>query len=432
MSDDKDLHEIVSEQLGKTEVIPGTGDQKKDTGEIRLREIPGLAELEARRKQPKKSSTSAFTLILVILFGFTVVVFLLNKYREDHILATAAEEEAAVVERGRTAGADAKKATAMVGDQKPQAEPAPKKYILTEGDLSGEAPLKVRAKGALVSDEKDPEIAAVGEALRTRVEMLHGIKSRTTNRGGIVTETSSGTFQDFRINSTRIKSDGKITKDEIIVTIPSKGIFIIRDNMLDAWRNCNYETIMQDLINAGIGIDIRRDAVKGIVNVKLSITTLKGIPAANDYLISGRKVGSIELEMTILRMKATLPANYNYVKKRIEYDNEFYNVIKVFDEKKNPLFFVNEQDSKVWGIQIISGKYTTEKGIGIGSTLGRLKIYYPNPKIWSYKGSAPLVSVAGLAGVFVLENEGIDFEKQVFPNNTKIASIVIGGSPYLK
>jgi hypothetical protein len=428
MSNDKDRDETLSGHPEKTEVIKGPGDQNKDTGELRLREIPGLAELEARTRQPKKSTPSFFTLILVILFGFTVVVFLLNKYREDRILAIVLEEEAAIVETGRTAGTGAK---TTVGDKKSPAEPAPEKYVLAEGDLSGEAPLKVRAKGALISEEKDPEIAAVGEALRTRIEMLYGIKSRRTSGGRAVTETASGTFQGFRVNSTRIKSGGKFTKNEIIVTTPSKGIFVIRDNMLDAWRNCTYEKIMQDLVNSGIEVEKQRDPVKGFVNVKLSVTTLKGIPAANDYLIAGRRVGRIELDMTILRMKATLPANFSYVKKRIEFENEFYNVIKVFDEKKNPLVFVNEKDSKVWGIQTISGKYNTAKGIGIGSTLGRLKIYYPNPKIWFIKGSAPLVSVEGLAGVFVLQNEGIDFKKRIFPNSTKITSILIGGSPYL-
>ena len=432
MSDEKDVDEIVAEQLGKTEVIPGPGDQKKDTGEIRLREIPGLKELEARRKQPKKSSTSAFTLILVLLFGFTVVVFLLNKYREEHILATVAEEGPAVVERGGTAGTEAGTATTTVGVQTSTAEPTPQKYVLAEGDLSGEALLKVRAKGALSSEDKDPEIAALGEALRTRVQMLNGTKSRRTNRGRTVTETASGKFQGFRVNSTRIKTAEKVTKDEIIVTTPSKGIFIIRNNMLDAWRKCNYETIMRDLANEGIGVDVRLDPVKGVVNVKLNVTSLKGVPAANDNLVAGRRVGKIELDMTIVQMKSILPANYSYVKKRIEFENEYYDVIKVFDEKENPLFFVNEKNYKVWGIQIISDKYKTTKGITIGNTLGRLKIYYPNPKIWSFKESAPLVSVAGLAGVFVLQNEGIDFEKRVFPNNTKITSILIGGSPYLK
>jgi len=432
MSDDKDLDEIVAEQLGKTEAIPGPGDKKKDTGEIRLREIPGLKELEARRGHPKKSAPSVFTLILVLLFGFTVVVFLLNKYREERILATVAEEGPAVVERGITAGAEAGKATTTVGKQTAAAEPAPQKYVLAEGELSGEALLKVRAKGALSSEEKDPEIAALGEALRTRVQVLNGTKSRRTNRGRTVTETASGKFQGFRINSTRVKKGGNLTKDEIIVTTPSKGVFIIRNNMLDAWRKCNYETIMRDLMNSGIGVDIRRDPVKGVVNVKLSVTTLKEVPAVNDNLIAGRRVGKIELDMTILQMKATLPANYSYVKKRIEFENEYYDVIKVFDEKENPLFFVNEKDYKVWGIQIISGKYKTAKGITIGNTLGRLKIYYPNPKIWSFKESAPLVSVAGLTGVFVLEVEGIDFEKRVFPNSTKITSILIGGSPYLE
>lgn len=440
MSNDKDREKKPAEPPGKEEEVKSPEDRKEGSGEIRLREIPGLAELESRRKQAKRPSITLFTLILVILFGFTVVIFLLNKYREEHILAAAAEEEeAAVVTRETSGTAEPGMARSTPGKvapkttaepQTPQTQVGPAKYGLPETELSGKALLKVRAKGPLISNEKDPEIAAVGEALRVRVEMLYGVRRRA-QRGSII-ETAAGVFQGFKVNSTRVTSAGKVTKDEIVVTTPTKGIFIIRNNILDAWRNCNYEQIYRDLDNSGIKVIKRADPVEGIVNVRLSVTALKGIPAVNGFLISRRRVGRIELDMTIRQMKSALPGNYVYVKKRIEFENEYYDVIKVFDGKKTPLFFVNEKDNRVWGIQLISAKYKTGKGIGIGSTLGSLKIYYPKPRIWSTKGSAPLVSVDGIAGVFILQNEGIDFEKRVFPNSAKIESILIGGSPYLK
>lgn len=451
MGNDKDKDQIPPEPPGQEEKIDGldelrkasgeTDELRKASGEIKLREVPGLADLQARRDygKPKSKSTTLFTLILVVLFGFTVVVFLMNKHREENLMVIAAEEEGTAVEAVQDPGTPAARPAAGTDVTPPPVSPGteparqqPKKIVLAREALTGEAVLQVRAKGPLISDERDPEIAAVGEALRARVELLNGIRRTRARRGGGIIETSAGRFQGFRINSTRIKNGDKITKDEIIVTTPSKGIFVIRGNILDAWRRCSYEMITRDLENAGITVAKSVDPAKGVVSVQLSISELKGSSVANNFLISGRRVGRVELDMTIQQMKSVYPENYGYVKKKLEFENNFFYVIKVFDEKNTPLFFVNERDNRVWGIQIISDKYKTGKGIGIGSTLGRLKIYYPNPRIWSTKGSAPLVSVGSVDGVFILQNESVDFERKIFPNSAKITGILIGGSPYLE
>ena len=429
MSDDKNKDENLPEPPGKAEEIKGPGDQKKDTAEIKLREIPGLAELEVRRQlgKGKKSSATFFTLVLVILFGFTVIVYLMDKYRDESYMGMTIEEKTTLVE---TSGSSVKAPPPAV--RPASGKEGPKKYMLAGAKLSGEARLQVRAKGPLISDDKDPEVAAVGEALRARVEMLNGVKIKRARRGDSITETTAGVFLGFRVNSTRIKSGDQVTKDEIIVTTPSRGIFVVRNNVLDAWRNCDYEKILGDLQASGIKVIKKTDPERGIVNVQLRVTAAGNVTIDNDLLISRQKVGRLELDMTIRQMKSVFPVNYGYVKKRIEYDNEFYNIIKVFDDKGTPLFFVNEKDNKVWGIQIISGKYKTGKGIGVGSTLGSLKIYYPKPRIWSTRDSAPLVSVEGITGVFILQNVGVDFVRQIFPDNVKIDSILIGGSPFLK
>jgi hypothetical protein len=434
MSDGIDKEQRPPEPPGMEEENKSPDNLREGSGEIKLREIPGLEELEARRKYGKKksSSTTVFTLILVILFGFTVVVYLMNKYREEHILISAAEGTGTAVETGQSSTQAIPPTNRPdAGSQTSPVRKPPDKIALAREALTGEAVLKVRAKGPLISDEKDPEIAAVGEALRSRVELLNGIKRSRASRGGDAVETAAGVFQGFRINSTRVKTGDKITKDEIIVTTPSKGIFVIRGNILDAWRKCNYDTISRDLENSGIEILKEVDLQKGIVKVQLRVSDPEGASIKRDFLISDQNVGRVELGMTIQQMKSVYPENYGYVRKRIEHENDFFFVIKVFNEKDNPLFFVNEKDNKVWGIQIINSKYKTRKGIGIGSTLGRLKVYYRNPRIWTAKGSAPLVSVGEIVGVFILENKGIDFDRKIFPNEVKITSILIGNSPYL-
>lgn len=443
MSNDKDRDEIQPGPPGSEEEVKKPVDRLTESGEIMLREIPGLRELEARRTGKSKPSTSVFTLILLLLFGFTVVIFIMNKYRQEEILVSAAEEEtgtAVMVSDSSGTGtspaarsaAAANKPGPAAGPQTSQPRVAPQKYVLSEDGLSGKALLKTRAQGPLISDEKDPEIAAVGDALRSRVEALYGVRTRRARSGSAIIETTAGVFQGFRINSTRIKSGDRVTRDEIVVTTPSRGTFVIRNSILDGWRRCNYEQITRDLENSGIKVVKWADPDQGTVNVNLDVAALKGSRVALDLLISRQQVGRVALDMTIPQMKSAFPEDYEYVRKQIMHENEFYDVIKVFDGKKEPLFFVNEKDNRVWGIQVISDKYKTARGIGVGSTLGSLKIYYKNPKIWSAKGSAPLVSIDGIEGVFILENGSVDFARKIFPDSARINSILIGGSPYLK
>jgi hypothetical protein len=39
------------------------------------------------------------------------------------------------------------------------------------------------------------------------------------------------------------------------------------------------------------------------------------------------------------------------------------------------------------------------------------------------------VQLEGVDGLFIIQGEGIDFAKKVFPNGNKIISILIGNSP---
>lgn len=309
MTNEKDNDELLPEipGTGMDEEVNDTAGRKKQTGEIKLKEIPGLAELEAHRKTGRKSSTTSFTWILLLLLGFSAAVYFLNKYREDHILATLAEETPVTVAKTRPTA------------------------------------VKASADNLIPSSAEETKIAAE----------VPGIQQPDKQ------------------------------------TIPGQ-------------------------------------APSGKAALKFKGTV------AIDYLISRKKVGRVEVDMPIIAMKAALPGSYGFVAKKIEFENDYYTVIKVLDENKTPLFYVNEKDSRVWGIQIISDKYKTAERIGIGSTLGNIKMYYSKPKIWSAKGSAPLVSVSELDGVFVLQDKGVDIGKGIFPDSAKIESILIGGSPFLE
>lgn len=411
------------------ELARGAEEEKRDSKEIKLREIPGLKELESRGE--KKSQLGLFTFILLVLLIFAILMYHLHNEREKELMTAALEEQttAAVTQfADRETGA-------------PQAAvrptPAPKKIIpkvvISEEDLIGSAKLAIREQGAVVSVEKDPEIAALGEAFRKRVEVTQGITRAAPAKDGTVTETIRGVFQGFRINSARVKKQKNTLKDEIVVSTPSRGVLVVKDNVLDGLRNTTYEQLYRDLEQSGIRVLKETDEAKGTVNIRFRVIRGRGVSSiVNEFLIAGQRVGYIDVNMTIAQMEAAFPKSYRAVRKRLSHEGEFYNVIKVFDSQQNSLFFVYEKDNKVWGIQLISSKFKTRSGIGIGNTLGDLRIYYSAPRIWAANQNVPLVSVTGVGGIFVLESEGTDFAKRIFPNSAKIVSIILGGSPFLE
>ncbi|MCK4766680.1 MAG: hypothetical protein KAW12_31095 [Candidatus Aminicenantes bacterium] len=411
------------------ELARGPEDENRDSGEVNLRVIPGLAELESREE--KKSSLGLFTLILLVLLIFAILMYHLNTEREKELLTANLDVSAPAAVTQPADNEDA--VSRAVGPTTAPQKVVPKKVTLSEEDLTGSAKLAIRDQGALISVEKDPEIAAVGEAFRKRVEMIHGFKRTTAPKDGTVTETARGVVQGFRINSTRVKKQKNIIKDEIVISTPSRGVFVVKNNVLDGLRNTTYEKLYRDLEQSGIRVLKDTDSAKGIVKIRFRVTRSSGgSSTVNEFLITGQRLGKIEVDMTIAQMEAAIPKEYRFVRKRLSHEGEFYNVIKVFDEKQNSLFFVYEKDHKVWGIQVISNKFKTRNAIGIGSTLGDIRIYYARPKIWSANENVPLVSVSGIDGIFVLESEGTDFDRRVFPNSAKIVSIILGGSPFLE
>ena len=318
---------------------------------------------------------------------------------------------------------------------KPEEEVPPPPVFELSGDIfQGIAPRQVKEKGPVISEESDPEITAVANALTTRIEILSG--SKTTTRGGVETKIISGYIQRFRIVSTLQKKGGQVIRDDISITTPSRGLILIKNNILDSVRNMDYEKFIKELETAGITVVKIPETNEETVKVQLKMTKFNGVPASPEYIIGENSVGGVEIGMPIGNLESVLPANkYVVVAKKVEHENKYYNTFKVYDKRNKSLFFVNEKDKQVWGIQIVSNLYKTAKGIGIGSRLGELRINYLDNspvKITTTAGGLPFVSVGEIKGIFILQAKGLSFETQEFPHETRITDILLGGSPFIK
>ncbi len=364
-------------------------------------------------------------IILYVIIGFALLLILLmiNRRIEQKAAEKSFEYKSKTNQEMPTA------VRPVVPKEPVAAKPKPGKYRLPEQDLFGTAPIKIREGGPVISAEKDPELAAIADGLRIRVEIINGIKSK--GRGDTITETSSGDFQGFMVNSSRIKKPDGLINNEIIVITPSKGSFVVKDGVLDSMKNCDYEKIVQELEDSGIGI-IKKSISpgNGVLKVQLQVIKLTGSPLDENLLIAGQRVGRIEIGMMLSEMRSVLPRSYSFVEKRIELEEKYIDTIKVFDEGNNALFFVNVKENRVDGIQILNRAFRTDKGIGIGSNLGSLKIYHTNLEAWSVQGSAPLISVDGINGIFILEPGKINLAKGIFPDEVEITSILVGEAPY--
>ena len=84
---------------------------------------------------------------------------------------------------------------------------------------------------------------------------------------------------------------------------------------------------------------------------------------------------------------------------------------------------------------MVSDRFKTAKGLGIGNTLAEFRINYlegTDIKIGATPGGVPFVSVNEVKGMFLLQEKGINFITQEFPNDAKITYVLLGNSPFIK
>jgi hypothetical protein len=299
--------------------------------------------------------------------------------------------------------------------------------ILTDDEFSGLAPMMVKAGGAVISAAIDPELAAMVDALKKRLQL--SVDSQSTNRGNVATRESKGDFRGFKITIDEKFENQKIISEAVTVTLPKRGVIKTVNRVLESFRESDPERFVQELQNAGLEI-VKFPSQPGsnVIRVQIRAVGIFGKPVAADLLISGKSVGKITLGMTTVRLENMLLSSYIVLKRKVLVNDIYHDVYKVLDQNNEPLFFIYENNNLVWGISIISEFFKTERGIGIGSSLGNIRINYPKITVGISEKKIPFIRIAGVDGLFVIQNEGVDIKKRVFPSQAKVISILIGNS----
>jgi hypothetical protein len=299
---------------------------------------------------------------------------------------------------------------------------------LTDDEFIGQAPMVVKTSSPVISAEMDPELAAMVDALKKRLQIF--ADSKSTSRGNIVTKVTKGDFRGFKINLEERIENKNTVSEEVTVTLPKKGYIKTVNRVLDSIRESDLERFSVELQNAGLEI-IKFPLQPGnnVFQVQFKTISIFGKPIAHDFLISGKNVGKISLGMPAIQMETMLLSSYIVLKRKMLFNDIYYDVYKVLDQSNEPLFFVYESKGRVWGISIISDIFKTEKGIGIGSSLGDMRINYPRINAGISEKRTPFVKIDGIEGLFIIQSEGVNVLRRIFPSNTKIFSILIGNSP---
>lgn len=290
--------------------------------------------------------------------------------------------------------------------------------FLTDEPFAGQAPLAVKTGGPIFSPEIDPQLAALADALRIRVQIMQG--SQALVRGNTATRATKGDFRGFRVSALEKSENGVVVSEEIRVDSPKKALIKTVNHVLETAQKTDFPGFIAEMRNAGLEFSPAPvPAGKSIFRAQVRPLANWGRPVAGELLISGKNVGRIALGMPIERMKGQLIAFYVILKRKVLINDVYYDVYKVLDQGNEPLLFVYEKDGKVWGISIISDAFKTEKGIGIGNSLDQMRINYPIVKLTYSEKKTPFVQVDDVAGIFIIQGEG---EK-------KIISILVGDSP---
>ncbi|MCP5104291.1 MAG: hypothetical protein GY950_12965 [bacterium] len=398
-------------------------------------QIPGFED-ETAAHRPKSNLTQILAVVVVVLFAIMLYFMFKSKSGQTPEPAVTGEVTGGLadVQKGETAEPTETTETAGTGTAVKPAdkEEAPPVYKLSDEIYHGEAPLTVKPGGAVFSEEQDPEIAAIADALKTRVKIIHG--SKTNTRRDIKTTIINGSFQGFRVINTHQVKNNEVIRNETVVTTPRKSSVVTAGHILGSVKRTDYQKFLEDLTAAGLEVIKETLPEESIVRVQLRVINVSGKKVKPGFLIGTGSVGVIKLDMPVATMESELSkARLVLVPKKIDVGGKYYNTYKVLDNRDRPLFFVNEKDGKVWGIQVASNKFKTARGMGIGNSLAELRLYYlknEQLEISATDKGAPFVSIAGEAGKFFLQGKGLNFGTQDYPDDLKISSILLGGSPY--
>ena len=300
-------------------------------------------------------------------------------------------------------------------------------HVLTDDEFAGTAPMVVRANGPVFSAAIDPELAALADALKKRSQM--SADSGTVPRGNSAARVSKGEFRGFKVSVEEKIENREIRSEEVTVTMPRKGLIKTVNRVLESVREIDLDGLVSELQHAGLEVvTLPVEAKSNVLRVQLRAVGIFGKPVEAELLLSGKSVGKIFLGMPTARLENMLFSSYVVLKRKVLVNEIYHDVYKVLDQSNEPLFFVYENKGRIWGIAIISEIFKTDKGIGIGSSLGSIRVNYPRVSLGVSDKKIPYVKVDGVDGLFVIQSDGVNVAKRIFPNQTKVVSIMIGNS----
>jgi hypothetical protein len=290
--------------------------------------------------------------------------------------------------------------------------------ILTDEPFAGQAPLKIKADGPVFALEIDPQLAALADAFKIRVQVMQG--SQTLNRGATTMRTTKGDFRGFKVNAVEKIENGVAVSEEIRVETPKKALIKTVNHVLETALKTDFQGFVAEIRNAGLEFfPVPVQAGANVFRCQIRALGNWGKPVTGELLLAGNSVGHISLGMPVDRMKNQLLASYILLKRKVLINDIYYDVYKILDQGNEPLLYVYEIDGRVWGLSLISAAFKTAKGIGIGSSLDQMRIHYPLVKLAYSEKKTPFVKVEDVNGIFIMQGDG---EK-------KIISILIGNSP---
>ena len=88
--------------------------------------------------------------------------------------------------------------------------------------LPGRPPCRSRPNGPVISPEIDPQLAALADAFKIRVQIMQG--SQSLVRGNATTRITKGDFRGFKVQRHRKIGERKVVSEEITVSTPKNGL----------------------------------------------------------------------------------------------------------------------------------------------------------------------------------------------------------------
>ena len=386
-------------------------------------EAPILLE---ERRSFRRPRNNALWIVLIVVVAFFIILLVY-----DTIRSRSQEKALAQIASGAADGTEREVPSVMQAAEQPGSETAAQTVgvDLPDDAFAGVAPIQTREGGALISEGEDAELAALADALNVRVRLLHGVKVRRS--GDVRIETATGSFHGFRLTSVRSSSDTEVVRDEVTVTIPSGGKFVVKQRILEEIDRVDLNQVARDLKAASFQLVTRVRSEDRVVEVNLRRMADPEAAAGGD--IGGSRLGDLTLGSPSGAIRRLIPPSYSVIKRKILVGDEFVFTYKVEDDRRRPLFYVYEENGRVAGIEVVSERFKTIDGIGIGSSVAEVRMNHSDLRV-SATPSGITYLYADREGVkFVLaEDSRIDLDQPFVPFDVRITVVLIGRTPNLR